>query len=546
MTAERREEVLVVALAVSIAVHVGVMLLVSPQVMTRATVVARSSERQAPMRVTSRAERPDPVKIEEILDLDAVRDAPAVRQDATVPRAEDPASAVAETRLPAKAPDLKDPPVAPPSPVFDVKPIGLVEGSPVTVPMSRIETPPPRGLAPAPDFSSRAASALPHASPTIAAIGTDPGSVFLPTTAEPKAPLTTMTAKAGDETERAVFEPAKEVFDKVDERVVAEEKAAVRRLVDSSRAADLGASVTVSMTAATAGAWRYFRVTVAPRPDLATVPKDVVLVIDGSGSIGNDRLSSCRAAARRILRSCTNSGDRFNLVVFRNAFSYAFRSWRECDAESFAAGDKWLLRQTAHGRTDVFSTIRSVLTLPRDPSRPLIALVVTDGEANAGVSDTADILARFTALNDGLVSVYMYGVKSAANRALIDVLTRGNRGESFIFEGMRWNAGAGLEKLSERFRDPVLSDLRLIFASGIETTPYPRVLRNLYRGQTATFVGRVPAGTEALSFSLRGLNGREAYEGFFRLPFDEAAVDRSLVGDWQEESTIDARLGPRH
>ena len=61
----------------------------------------------------------------------------------------------------------------------------------------------------------------------------------------------------------------------------------------------------------------------------------------------------------------------------------------------------------------MFSTISSVLTLPRDPGRPLIALVVTDGEANAGVSDTGAILSKFTALNDGLVSVYMYGVKTS-------------------------------------------------------------------------------------------------------------------------------------
>ena len=158
------------------------------------------------------------------------------------------------------------------------------------------------------------------------------------------------------------------------------------------------------------------------------------------------------------------------------------------------------------------------------------------------MSDTADILSQFTSLNDGLVSVYMYGVKSSANRELIDVLTHGNRGESFIFEGWRWNAGEGLEELSTRFRDPVLSDLRVIFAADTKAEAYPLLLKNLYRGETLSFVGRVPANTKELAFSLRGLNGPEAYEGFFRLPFATAPSDPALIAQWTEERAIAAKI----
>ena len=270
----------------------------------------------------------------------------------------------------------------------------------------------------------------------------------------------------------------------------------------------------------------------SPRTDLPTVPKDLVVLIDASGSIGRDRISSIRTAARRVLRSATNSGDRFNFVAFRDRYSYAFKTWQECTEESFRRADKWLSNVAAHGRTDVFATIRSVLTLPRTPERPLIALVVTDGDANSGVRSNAEIISRFTALNDGLVSVYMYGVKSSANLELIDILTRGNRGESFIFDGMRWRAGAAIDGFSERFRDPVLSDIRVVFSAGTVAEAYPRRLRNLYRGETLEFFGRVRAETGKVAFSLKGLNGRRAYEGFFSLPFSGVGADRSVVQRW--------------
>ena len=535
MTRERREEVLLIAVVVSLAVHIGLMLLVRSEVMTRSGAGIAKPSRRDPMRVVSRVQRPDPAKIAEIMDLKAVKDAPPAVEAGAAPLAEMPLpnTSAVEKRL--EAPKQRIEEACPPEVAavkFEIRPAGL-DARPQVVPMTKIETPSATGAPTvAPDF----AISVPTVAKTVAV-------PVAPNVAAP--PVAATRLDVGRKVAPTAFTPAATVYEKVDEKVVAEEKAAVRGLMNADKSADLQKFVNVTMTAAQDGSWRYFKVMMVPRSTLPIVPKDVVLIIDGSGSIGKDRFSGCRRVAQKIMRSCMNTGDRFNLVVFRNAFSYAFRSWQECTAESFAAGDGWLNRQTAHGRTDVFSTIRSVLTLPRDPKRPLIALVVTDGDANMGVSDTAEILSKFTTLNDGLVSVYMYGVKSSANRELIDVLTHGNRGESFVFEGWRWNAGDGLEELSERFRDPVLSDLRVIFASGVQAEAYPQLLRNIYKGGTLEFVGRVPSGTREVAFSLRGLNGDNAYEGFFKLPFATAAYDPSLAALWRNEADIARRIGKK-
>ena len=535
MTKERREEVVLIALVVSVAIHIALMLLVRSEVMTRSASGLVKPLRREPMRVVNRAQRPDPVKIEEILDLKALKDAPPAVEAGVAPRSAElvPNTSGVEQKLEAPAvliEESRPPEIA--AAKFEIRPIGLDVRQQV-VPMTKIETPSMKSTpVAAPEFTV--------SMPTVAKAVALPAA---PTVATP--PVAATRLNVGRKTEDVKFTPAEKVYEKVDEKIVAEEKAAVRNLMNDDRSADLRKFVNVTMTAAESGGWRYFKVMMVPRATLQIVPKDVVLVIDGSGSIGKDRFGGCRRVAQKIMRSCMNSGDRFNLVVFRNAFSYAFRSWQECTAESFAAGDRWLNRQTAHGRTDVFSTISSVLTLPRDPKRPLVALVVTDGDANYGVSDTAEILSKFTALNDGLVSVYMNGVKSSANRELIDVLTHGNRGESFVFDGWRWNAGEGMEELSERFRDPVLSDLRVIFASDMRAEAYPRLLRNIYRGGTLEFVGRVPSGTKEVSFSLRGLNGDNAYEGFFKLPFANAPSDPSIATLWRNEADLARKTGTR-
>ena len=298
----------------------------------------------------------------------------------------------------------------------------------------------------------------------------------------------------------------------------------------------------MSATSAASGGWAYFKLKLSPGDGLRSVPKDVVVLFDASASIANDRLRSCREAAREALRACMNTGDRFNLVAFRDDFEYAFRMWRPCDAAAYADADKWMEGLAAHGRTDVFGSIASVLKLPRDATRPLIAFVITDGDANSGVSATSRIISRFTALNDGLVSIYMYGVKKTANRELIDILTHGNRGEGFIYGGDRAQAGSAIGAMAAEFRDPVVSDLRMIFTAQSRAEAYPVRLKNLYRGQSVEVTGRVPEGVNEVAFSLKGLNGAKACEGFFKVDLSAAKFDPSLPAAWERERRADAAL----
>ena len=531
-------DIIIAALIVSAALHAGLMFWVRPQVMTHSTIQRRAA-RRGPMRVVKAEAPPEPVRFETVEDLAAEKSAPeAAEATASLPAAEAAAPseseriAVPKPELPpevlvrtvpegsrelpeAAAEDGFSAPAAPPK--MAMESLKLAPAAEAPAPLSVGVALPPAPVFEAPVFSS-AAVVAPGAVAKIDVGEKDEG------------------AESGEDASDAVMP-------KVDEAVVEKEKEAVRSLVDAEDAKEMDSVVRASAESGVDGGWRYFKVKLDPSESLETVPKDLVVLIDASGSIGKDRMGSIRGAAKRILRSAANTGDRFNLVAFRDRYSYAFKSWQDFNTATFDAADRWLNGVAPYGRTDVFRTISSVLTLPRDPKRPLVALVVTDGDANAGVSDTASILSRFTALNDGLVSVYMYGVKESANRELIDILTRGNRGESFIFEGSRFRAGEGLEALSERFRDPVLSDLRLVFASDSRAEAYPRLLRNLYRGRGVELVGRVPVDEKKVSFSLKGLNGQQAFESYFSLDIGkDGGRGSALAGEWRAERAVEDRF----
>lgn len=546
---EKSQNLIFLAVVLSIALHGGLMYFMRPQVMTHIAGSGASARARAPMVVRDRPTAEDAVHFDVVQDIEAQRDFPdAVTYDIE-PVADATLNAFADAReLPeVTAKDIKD---------VSVPDIGLDPHEILSRPVSDVyegSSPEISPIAPRSDFGladgvAGTATGLKVApSPLVPAVAPEvapPMSTDIPIA---KIDHAEAVGEAGDgaglgEETPVPFVPVKEIMAEVDEKIVETEKAAVRELLDVREAKELSAFVNTVATSATQGEWTYFKVSVMPRTDLRTVPKDVVILIDASGSIGNDRLRSCRKNANKILRSCMNSHDRFNVVAFRDDFSYAFSTWQECNKESYDKAESWMNSLAAYGRTDVFATAASVLKLPRDPKRPLIALIVTDGIANKGVRETSQILSRFTKLNDGLISVYMYGVKDEANRELIDVLTRGNRGESFIHEGWRKYAGRELEQLSDRFRDPVLTDLRVVFTADSKAEAYPALLRNLYRGEIVDIIGRVPKGTPEVAFSLKGLNADKSFEGFFRYQLSRVPFDEKIPSLWAAERAINQKL----
>lgn len=544
------DEILFVAIVLSIIAHIGAMFYVRPRVMTSIASGVAKIEKRQPMRVTRDLPQPPPVRIEAVKDVDALKDAP----EAAGMAAHALEDVVVENEKLTATPEVDHPAVAQLDPLesvsFDIKPISIDKSShSLSIPIESIETPKVSSGISAPAQLRQDRDVLNAAAPVLAAPGLDEMQLFSPGRIDENTKIGRDLddgQKKNDEKkvlEENLAKMQEEIREKVDEKVVETDKAAVKSLIDGGQAEELVKFVNTTMSSAKKDGWVYFKAMIAARSDMQVVPKDFVILIDASGSIGPVRMESIRKAAKNILRSAANSGDRFNLVAFRNRYTYAFRRWQECTRSSFDAADKWLDDVASFGRTDVFSTIRSVLTLPRTPSRPLIALVVTDGEANVGVKHTAEILSKFTKLNDGLVAVYMYGVTSSGNRELIDLLTRGNRGESFVFGGrMKWRAGSGIEGLAGRFRDPVLSDIRVIFSASTKAQAYPRLLKNLYKNEVLELVGRVPQGTEDISFSLRGLNGNVPYEGFFKMPLNIAPEDNEIIDLWHKEREIDLKL----
>ncbi len=564
------------ALFVSVVAHLGLMYALSDCTLSTFSAVARSSQkkwtREVPTMRVTRAETPERPEVREtkLESDDATRDSAleAPAGGGSLPPSAAEAGVVSEGVAPAPEARL------PKQEIIKVS-APVVPDELAALPRTYVPTETRKRNAPELDTAALLRAPLPTSVPADGAVRTPGGSAGVGTgnvpglSVAPRAapveasgsfgasasvavPETAFADASRGETPKkapaSVAAPA-EMMARVDEAVVAREKAAVRDLLDSQDGADFSDNVKAELawwSDPDASQRKYFRLTLssdAVRP-LDVVSKDLVFLLDASGSIANDRLAACRAVVKNALRAL-NTGDRFNIVAFRDKFDYCFSAWQSVTPDALKRADKWMDKLTAHGRTDVFSTLRSIMTVPRDPRRPVVALVVTDAEATAGLTKSADILAAFTKLNGGLVSVYMYGVKDRANRQLMDLLSRGNRGGWTCHEGDRKKAAAELDGFIETFHDPVLTDLRVMFASANGVEAHPRMVRNLYKGQPVEIYGSCPASARDIAFVVRGLNGADVFESVFHVPFLPETKTLGLTGktEWAKLKSYDLQLG---
>lgn len=197
---------------------------------------------------------------------------------------------------------------------------------------------------------------------------------------------------------------------------------------------------------------------------LEVAPCDILVMIDGSGSVGKDRFASlCRSIKKGL--AMFGSDCRFNLLLFRTTSTIAFDNWQELNNDSLAAASAWLDKQTTHGRTDLMGALERILKLETVDGRKAYVLIITDADDNS--TDTLQAkFDRFNSANAGRFKIYTYGIKSECNRQFLVALSNMNDGQCRIFDGWRWKCGDELLKVFEMISEDRIERGTYVVQSG--------------------------------------------------------------------------------
>jgi len=230
-------------------------------------------------------------------------------------------------------------------------------------------------------------------------------------------------------------------------------------------------------------------------------PRDLVFVLDRSGSMAGWKMVAARRAVARMIDSLTGR-DRFGLLAFDNLIETP----PELGNGLRAAGDharfqavEFLSRVEARGGTEMAAPLARALDLvtgpaagepagpgPRDPA----LVLVTDGQVG-----NEDQILRLLAPRLGGVRVYTVGVDSAVNEGFLKRLAGLGGGACELVESEE-RLDAMMDRVHRRLGAPVLTDLELEPAGlDLDTSSLaPRRLPALFAGSPLVVSGRFRGG----------------------------------------------------
>ncbi|NWF71107.1 MAG: VWA domain-containing protein [Chloroflexi bacterium] len=234
-------------------------------------------------------------------------------------------------------------------------------------------------------------------------------------------------------------------------------------------------------------------------------PKDVIIVLDQSGSMDGAKWEQARNAAIYVLHNL-NAADRFNVILFSTGWRIYGDGLQPPDRVDDAV--QWLQSQMPNGGTDINGALTAALEMA-DPERTTTIVFLTDGLPTEGITDTDDILTNLRTTILPNVRIFTFGVGDDVDTVLLDTIARDFRGSgSYVRPSER--VDEEVAALYNRISSPVLTNIALDFG-GIRTElHYPTQLPDLFAGTQLTLVGRYRDSGDGQTITLTGtINGMQ-------------------------------------
>ena len=216
-----------------------------------------------------------------------------------------------------------------------------------------------------------------------------------------------------------------------------------------------------------------------------SIPKDVLVVLDKSGSMDGEKFRQAQAALHFILENL-NPEDRFNLIAFStDVVTYSPEIQPAGEAEEAI---RWSQSLAAVGSTDIYRALMEAIDMASS-TRPTILIFLTDGLPTEGVTDTQRILQDVNAAAGDQIRLFNFGVGYDVDTYLLDSLAQKNRGTT-TYVTPDQAVDEAVSGFYAKVNLPVLTDIEIDYGDVITFDSYPQELPDLFSGSQLLVVGR--------------------------------------------------------
>lgn len=262
------------------------------------------------------------------------------------------------------------------------------------------------------------------------------------------------------------------------------------------------------------------------------LPREVIFVIDNSGSMGGVSIIQAKASLIYALGRL-QPGDRFNVIRFDHTMDVLFPASVPADREHLGQATSFVGALQANGGTEMVPAMRAALsdTSGDDANHVRQVVFLTDG----AIGNEQQLFETISALR-GRSRIFMVGIGSAPNTYLMTRAAELGRG-AFTHIG-------SVEQVEERMRDlfaklenPAVTNLTAKFSDAAADIT-PAAIPDLYRDQPLTLAAKLDK--LAGSVEIKGRIGDRPW--VVTLPLANAAEGKGLSKLWARRKIADAEV----
>jgi Ca-activated chloride channel family protein len=224
---------------------------------------------------------------------------------------------------------------------------------------------------------------------------------------------------------------------------------------------------------------------VPPAARQAAAGRDVVFVLDRSGSMGGWKMVAARRAVARMVDGL-NTNDRFSVLAFDNMVESPHRGLVDATDRARFAAVEWLSKVDARGGTEMYQPLNEAASYfdgYRGAREPVIVLI-TDGQ----VGNEAQLV-KLVGDKARSARVFTLGIDRAVNEGFLRRLAEMSGGTCSLVENEE-RLDEVMDDLHRKLGVPVLVDLRVTGPGVDEGSMVPARLPDLLEGVPVRIFGR--------------------------------------------------------
>ncbi len=218
-----------------------------------------------------------------------------------------------------------------------------------------------------------------------------------------------------------------------------------------------------------------------------TLRRDLVAVLDVSGSMSGEKLDQAKAALVQLLGTLRPS-DRFRVITFSSDVRRYAPAWTDAAGEHVRDAQQWVRALSAEGGTNIAGALGEAFAAAPAEGALGVVVFLTDGMPTVGETDPERI-ANAAEQNRGAFRVFSFGIGYDVNTYVLDRLTERARGTTeYIQPGGDIERAVG--SLAAKVSSPVLTDLALRADGADLYDVQPGSLPDLFAGDELVVFGR--------------------------------------------------------